>query len=58
MKYSAIPKKRSLTGKLTQIDRFGQPISLTFEGSRSFKTLPGALTTILITSLMLYFIIL
>ena len=54
MKYSANPKQRSFSGKFSQIDRFGQPVSLTYQGSRSFKTPIGAVLTLVIAVFMAY----
>ena len=42
---------------LTSLDVFGEPVSVNFKGETNFKTLPGALLSVLIKSFLLVFAI-
>ena len=38
---------------MKSIDIYGQQINLTYQGDESFKTIPGALTSVIIITIML-----
>ena len=48
-------KKTGIIDALKSLDQFGEPVSLTYKGETAYKTLPGALMSIVVLFFMTIF---
>ena len=48
-------KGQRLKSKFKELDLYGEQVALTYKGEGSFKTVPGAVTTLLVLITMLAF---